>query len=406
MSRFLPLSLFLCVLTAMAFGEQKSPKRQFVGATFMQGTVFPTNDFVRGANKIPAYSSASVRYGVMPKFDSPLDYAYGLPYWGASIYTATFHRPNDLGNPVAIDVFQGARLHQFTQRLGINYEWMLGCAFNFKPYDPFTNPNNVAIGSTVNVHIAGSLYLKWSFSKKVDLNVGATVTHFSNGSSTQPNNGINAVAGVVGLTYVFNREKFLPQNYIGEQMHNFVKRRDMDLTFTFTTRRIEVDTIGTGVSSPYPAQKFKVVGLSYAYMFVPTQRLKWGFSTEFFYDESAGVTTFAERLPGTDKLYDRIMLGKISDRFSIGASLKGELGMPLYSIFMQMGYDIKHANTGESRFYQILGVKIPLNPSLSVIFGIRATELSRAQYLYWSAGYRLWSHPKKHKNIPKELQER
>lgn len=374
-------------LSIYAGDSIKSKFPHFIAANASDGLVFPTNKFVSGEYRIPHYTAFSLKYGISSKGDNWKDYAYGLPTIGVGLYMANFYRDHDLGIPFSLFLFQGATLHQFNPRLTLNYEWNLGASFNWKHYDAFNNPDNIALGSSVNVHVGGNLFLKWRLSQKLDLSTGLGFTHFSNGASALPNRGLNMANAFVELIYHFNREEPILPLSNPYQAPAFKKHIDHDFMLLISSREAKVDTVGTGLASPYTDRKFKVLGLSYAYMFSNSYRYKWGPSIEATYDESSGITCRREEHPETHKMHDRTRMGKVKDRFSIGLSLKGEMSMPGYSVFANLGYDVIHGNKKDERLYQILGVKVFLKENLFGTFGIRATNFGSAQYLFWNLGY-------------------
>lgn len=365
----------------------KAPLPHFLTINLSEGGVFATNDFVAGDNRIPNYTSFSLKYGLTSTGDDWVDRAYGMPYVGVGIYSANFGRRHDLGTPFSVYLFQGAQIMQMGRKASLNYEWNLGGSFNWKHYDPFDNPDNIALGSSVNIHVAGNIYAKWRLGKKLDLHTGLGFTHFSNGASTLPNKGLNMLAAFVELSYCFNREDELPVKDKDLTPPPFRPRIEHDLLFLVSSRSARVDTLHTGLASEYTDRKFKVLGISYAYMFRNSYRYKWGPSLEGTYDESSGIKSWREAHPESGKTFDRVRLGKFNDRFSLGLSVKGEVSMPAYSIFANLGYTLIHGNKKDKRLYQILGVKVFLKDNLFGTFGIRATNFGKAQYLYWNLGY-------------------
>lgn len=378
--------------------EIKTKKPSFIAVDAKGGWVFPTNDFVSGENKIPYYSSFSLKYGFGSKGDTWQDKAYGMPYYGLGFYSGNFLRKKDLGLPFALYLFQGATIRRFNPRWSLNYEWNLGMSFNWKSYDPFDNPNNVALGSSVNVYVAGSMYMKWRMNDAFDLNMGLSLTHFSNGAYRLPNKGLNLVAPYLELVYNINRPQLstlLSSDLMPPEMEKHIVH---DLLFNITSRQIRFDTTGTGLPSRYIDRQFKVFGLGYAPMIVNSYKYRWGPSMEVVYDESSGARAWREKHPVDGLYYDRVELGDVWDRFSIGLSMKGEVTMPHISIFANFGYNLLHGNKYDYRFYQIMGVKGYLKDNLFGTFGIRASRFSKAQYLYWSLGYSFEGKPLKKKN--------
>jgi hypothetical protein len=127
------------------------------------------------------------------------------------------------------------------------------------------------------------------------------------------------------------------------------------------------------------------MGLSYAALFVSKDRYKWGPGIDILYDESPGA--WVERYKEDGKSLTRVVEGKFSDRFSVGLSIKGELALRYFSPFVHLGYDIVHHSTYDSRFYQIMGLKVyPVN-RLFLATGIRSESLYKAMFIYWSIGY-------------------
>jgi hypothetical protein len=399
------LFLFLLIIPASLFGkdqdttEQYNPKRPMALSLRVEsGYVFPTNDFVRKED-IPKYSSLSFKYALRPQRDQWEDIAYGMPYLGVGLYTATFYK-KDLGIPFSIFLFQGATITEFVPgSITFHYEFNLGYSANWKAYDRFDNPNNIAVGSSENIHVGGGLYLKFLVNRKWDINIGLAVTHFSNGATKMPNKGLNLGTPYVELTYKFNdpdpEKTKVEGNLIPPQIE---KRIDHDFLLTFSSRQIYHSTVGTGLTSQFVDHKFKVWGFSYAPLVINNYKYKWGPSIELVYDESAGATAWREQHPEDLHFYDRIKLGKVEERFSLGISAKGEIVMPRFSFFANVGYDIFLGNESNSRFYQIVGVKVYLNDRIFGTFGIRATHFSKAQFIFWSGGYTLKGKPFKKRN--------
>lgn len=365
---------------------QKKKRPQFFAIDAMGGLVLPTNDYIKAGNCVPTYGSLSLKYGVKSTGERWEDVAYGMPYYGIGFYTAHFFTKGALGNPFSLFLFQGAEFKRFSPRLSLNYELNLGMSFNWKPYDAFDNPQNIALGSSVNAHVGANLYLKRRLSDVWDLNFGIGLSHFSNGAQQLPNKGINLAAPFVELVYNLHSDPIRS----GKKMlipppHE--SRIDYDILFTTTTRQIRLDTLGTGLPSRLIDKNFKVFGLSYATLFVPNYKYKWGPSLELVYDESSDVKVWRQLHPEDGQYYDRVKLGSLPKRFTIGLSIKGEMTFPYVSFFANLGYNLLHGNDYDYRFYQILGAKAYLSDNIFGTFGIRSSRFSKAQYLYWSIGY-------------------
>ncbi len=385
------LVLLACVGLSLSGRAERRPdslrRPSYLALNGTAGTVFGTNEFVQGNRRIPLYGSASVKYAFCSLGSDWKDIAYGMPYYGVGVYTAWFGRNDDLGRPFSLYLFQGATLSQLSRRVGLNYEWNLGMSANWKYYDPFDNPENVALGSSVNAHVGVNLYLKFYLSRRLDVHLGAGLTHFSNGSTRQPNHGMNMGGIFLEVAYNFNRDRVIEEFNPLAVPPRFVRRIDHDLLVNISVRQIDIDTTGTGLPSGYVDRKFNVYGLSYAAMYAPGYKYKYGLSFDLLYDESSGARMWRELNPADGNYYDRVKLAPFGKRLSLGISAKGEMVLPHYSIFANLGWNVLHGNKRDFRLYQVLGVKIYLKENLFGTFGIRATHFSQAQYLYWSLGY-------------------
>lgn len=380
------LILFIC-LNGIAQSNRDTTRIQkeinypFIALDSKGGTVLATNDFVSGDKKIPLYTSLSFKYGRYSSGNKWQDYAFGMPYWGVGIYTAHyFNRSSNIGHPISMYVLQGATITQFSKSLSLKYEWNLGASFNWEPYNENENPENIAIGSEVNVHVSVSSYLKWRLSRNLDLHTGFSLTHFSNGAQRYPNKGLNMIAPYVELVYNINSTPLYDIPNESLRPPKLEKRIDHDISILTTSRRARFDTL-------YLDRQFKVFGLNYAMMFVNSYKYKWGPSLDFVYDESSQVKTWKEKSAITGDWYDRVQLGKPIERFSLGLSLKGETTMENFGLFANLGYNLLHGNKKNKRLYQIVGVKLYFARDFFGTFGIRANHFSKAEYLYLTLGY-------------------
>lgn len=383
------LVLSFVSITTQAGDSIKTLRPQFVAVNFAEGLLLPSKYLSPGNNsESPSYSALTLKYALAAKGERWEDYAYGMPYKGVGVYLPRFSNNEALGNPFSIFIFQGGRMKQFSPTLSLNYEINLGASFNWHHYDMYNRPWLIAVGASTNVHIGGNWYLQWKLSQKLDLRVGAAFTHFSNGALRTPNNGINAVAALVEVAYHLQRTE--DKKVLTDGVYTppkFAKNKAHDLTFMLTTRTIKIDTLGTDLFSKYPRHHFKVAGVNYSYMWHNTRRLMWGPSIETVYDESVNATVTGEWCDDGRRYIEHITLGRASDRFSVGLSLRGEYAMPGYSIFTHLGYDVRHKDTRDNSLYQIYGLKVYLVNNLFATFGVRSTNLTRSRYLYLNIGY-------------------
>ena len=380
------------------------PKRNpILSFNFQSGAVLPTNDFINNSDKKPTFTSASLKFGYGSTGDRWQDYAYGMPYVGIGLYFAQFFDERSLGKPFALYAYQGATLTKISKKINLNYEWNLGASFNWRPYDPFDNPENIALGSSTNVYVGLNLYFRWRLVNSWDLDFGVGVSHFSNGASHLPNKGLNLLSGLVSLNYSFYKATTSAHATSTLKPPVIEPRIDYDLLINISSRQRRFDTTRTNLPSEYLDKNFGVYGITFAPMLVKNYKYKYGVGVDLLYDESINAKAWREVNPADGKLYNRIKLAPFNERIALGFSIRGELTFPSYAIFANMGYNVIHKSLKDKRLYQVMGIKVNLKENFFGTFGIRANNFSKAQYLYWSLGYTFKGEPiyKIRKNIEK-----
>ena len=213
-----------------------------LGVEIRPGYVFPTNSFLRGVNDnrkaISRYWATQLKYSFQFHPNTLASRVYGGAYQGIGVAHYTFGNRNELGNPLAFYLFQGARIVSFTPRLSFNYEWNFGLSLGWKHYDPENNKYNVMMGSKMNAYINTNFYLNWLLSPQFDLRSGVTLTHFSNGNTRFPNAGINMIGLKMGLVYHFNRmNKFFTNPFSRMYIPKFPRHMSYDLVVFGSWRR-------------------------------------------------------------------------------------------------------------------------------------------------------------------------
>ena len=393
---FVLLAFTYVFITASADDSIKTVHPKFLSLKLAEGFVVPSSRIVKGKTSAPNVLALSLKYGLYSKGDKWEDYYYGMPYKGVGLFKPQYSMNKVMGNPFSVFFFQGATLKEFGSGMSLNYEIDLGLSFNHNHYDRNANTSFEALGSSVNAHLGGNLYLKKPISKWFDLHLGIDVLHFSNGAQRTPNYGLNSISSFVGLAYNMTRDSRLntmSENYFTTPV--FEKRTVHDISFFVTRRTLNVDTMGVNLQSRYVKRHFKVVGLNYAYMWHNTRRFMWGPSMELQYDEGNGVSVIGEYSNKTGDIKEIVTLGSLSERLSVGLSLKGEFKMQGFSIFGNLGYEVLPGYKRNKRLYQIYGAKFYLFDGLSSSFGVKSNNLTNSNYLYLSIGYTFCKYGKK-----------
>lgn len=348
--------------------------------------IFPTNDFLRGDNQfnkpIKQSISAHLKYSFQYYPNSYTDRIYRGSYQGLGLAWYSMEDKEEIGNPLAVYLFQGARIARFTPRLSLNYEWNFGVSFGWKPYEEYENPYNKVIGSKINAYINANFYLNYILSKELDLTLGADLTHFSNGNTRFPNAGLNTVGLKVGLVYNFNRNgDFLSPHSFASRVPAFPRHISYDVVVFGSWRRKGV-YVGEGqIAAP---GRFAVAGFNFNPMYNFGYNFRAGVSLDGVYDESANIYA-KDYIVGTDPSFYRPSLSK---QMALGLSARAEYVMPYFTVGIGLGGNVIHRGGDLKGLYQVLALKIEVTRSSFIHIGYNLQNFHTPNYLMLGIGYR------------------
>lgn len=355
------------------------------------GYIFPTNSFLRGENimrqRLSSAYSAHLKYSFQLRPGTAAECVYGGSYQGIGLGYFDFGNHSETGTPVALYVFQGARIARLTPRLSLNYEWGFGASFGWKPYDYFANPNNTVIGTKINAYLNAGVHLNWILSPQFDLNIGATAVHFSNGNTQYPNTGLNTVDFKIGVVYNFNRniEDMIWQSQ-PVPAPVFPRHVSYDLTLFGSWRRKAIDVAGGQVPAP---GRYAVAGFCFAPMYNFGYKFRTGVSLDGVYDASANVYAkdYITPLDGGNE-EDSFGTPPLRKQLSLGVSARGEWVMPYFTVGIGFGGNILHGGGDLQSFYQILALKIDMPHDTFLHIGYNLKDFHEPNYLMLGVGYR------------------
>lgn len=200
------------------------------GSPVVQGQnyFFNATDTVK-QGPLPRYGFLAVRFQADKLMDSgtpglryiqrhavyAVDVRYGLRGYGRKLWHQVHHYPtfgvgfgkyffspssNILGSPFSTYAFFNEPFF-VGRRSKLAYDLSLGVSYGWKAYDSLVNPGQKALGSSVNVLIGLALQYEVKVSDRVELMVGPTISHFSNGRMRTPNRGLNLYGVTASLRY-------------------------------------------------------------------------------------------------------------------------------------------------------------------------------------------------------------
>lgn len=330
-----------------------------IEAEAVSGIILHTNQYLKGDNpevRTMNHSLVSrLKYAFSPPENSEQAQIFKGVYQGVGI---SYHDMNPLlGNPVSVYLFQGATVKTLTEHLSLNYEWDFGLTYGWKPYDQRMNPANHVIGSKATAYIDIGLYLRWLVSKNWDLNLGATLTHYSNGNTAIPNAGLNVFGIKASAAYYINRteDRIRPS-----KVPAFDRYWGYDLTFYGAWKRKGIDTEERSYVIP---GTYGVFGFNLNPLYHVNHWLNLGGSLDVAYDESAGIEIDNEALKGDSwsGTKDNVHKSDWYRRIAVGLSARAEFVMPYFTINFGIGHNVVNASVQDfSGFYEILALKIGL----------------------------------------------
>ena len=350
--------------------------------------VFPTNPFLKGDNPerklINGALSAHLKYSFRYFPGSLTDRIYGGVYQGIGLGYYSFGETEQVGNPVAVYLFQGARIARFCSWLSLNYEWNFGLSVGWKPYDADYNMYNKMVGSKINAYINTNFYLQWKLTSRFNLTSGITLTHFSNGNTRIPNAGLNTIGLKVGLDYHFYRkEERLPAMPSDRTtLPVFHPHMSYDFVFFGSWRRKGIEVEEGQVPSP---EAYPVFGFNFNPMYNLNYKLRLGLSLDGVYDGSANIYVENEIYGNVNK--SEIRRPALGEQFALGISGRAEYVMPFFTVGIGMGTNFIGKGDLHS-FYQLLVLKIALSRDTFLHVGYNIKEFHEPNFLMLGVGFR------------------
>lgn len=375
MKQIIILSLFLSIGFS-SYSQKYRNAGLFLETHLTQGIVLKSNDFVRGDNKgsipIKDFSATDFRIGWQTRGTKAWHHDHNLPYYGIGIYNMVFSNAEEIGYPAALYFFYGAPFGR-REKSSFDYEFSFGLSHNWEPYDKVNNPFNLAIGSYRNAYIDAQVKYVWYFSKKLSLDAGIRVTHFSNGAMRFPNAGINLFAPFAGLRYDLIAKNPLSRDQLKkkkvettEEFNIYLASGKRSVKHTFTPNH----------------QMVSLLNLSFEYLKPAGQIFKYGMDLNLGIDQNRNLVIHGnnvELAPSQKQLFSAI-------------SVIGQFRANRLAVQANIGYEI--LNNGKLHFsndlYQRIGLRFYMFNHLFAGIAIKANNFNKADYIEWSLGYSLF----------------
>lgn len=152
---------------------------------------------------------------------------YKYPKLGLSVFYTPLNSSEWLGNAFGLYPHIDFPLIK-TSGQNLSLRLGLGLAYFDNKFHPTENYQNLAIGSSFNALVHFMLNYQLELNKKNDLSFGLGVIHFSNGSITTPNYGLNLPLASIAFKHEF-KESPQKQNTKAYPLFRYEKNNDLRL---------------------------------------------------------------------------------------------------------------------------------------------------------------------------------
>ncbi|MBR5864861.1 MAG: acyloxyacyl hydrolase [Alistipes sp.] len=325
--------------------------------------------------------SLHARYSFTFSEDSHMGELFPTAYQGIGIAAYTYWEHNLMGTPMALYIFQGARIADLTPTLSVGYEWNLGYSWGW-------HPNN-AMNSRGNVMINVAIPFAWRVAPHLELSLTPDFTHFSNGDTAFANAGSNMFGLRIGATYLFSDEQatasarrfITPSNALINK--SFAEHMTYDIMAYGgwrADRFIENETLF------YIDKALPIAGIN----FQPTYHLNdyfgIGASLDVQFDSSLNLYGGVKDKTSGTIAYMRPSLWEQTE---VGLSVRGEISAPIFTVGVGFGVNMHNVGYDMSRYYTSFSLKAHLTRQLFLYVGYRFNSTQYTHNLMYGIGIRL-----------------
>ena len=301
-----------------------------------------------------------------------------------------------LGRPSSFYFFFGAPWVRFGKSR-INTDVEIGLATDFKPYDVETNPYQNYIGAKTNLHFGFTLAYYYEISRRMDLSLGLSFFHFSNGRSFTPQKGINLIGLDLSAAYHYNpiknyTKKVDPEyqppirpEFVKAEKSPFKGHHELIITEAIGTVQSEpgefkdatgaIDT--TGAEGPrYMTNSFIV---EYGYQFA--RKLKVVAGLDAFFDGSL-IHNYPDILPQDATYHEKAFYA-----YHIG----GHYLIERISIIFNIGQYIYKPFEQRGTWFMRAGGRIGLTENFDAHIALKTRNGGIADWIEWGVTYKIKS---------------
>ncbi len=234
-----------------------------------------------------------------------------------------------------------------------------GLAYGTKIYDPLSNPKNIAQSTHINSLICLGFNASYRFEKSL-FNFGFDLTHFSNGSNSIPNRGLNLLFINVGYTHLLNSSSPLSV----DSNFNFQKKNQLQVFGILSHKQYRL----------YKEKGYPVYALNVNYQRIKSHLagFEWGIdlSSKQFLRHLPEHATFSQ-----------------TDILQVGTYVGYVLSLDHFEFILGLGALLRDRTQLTGKIYDRLGMRYCIKNNLVLSASILA-HIGVADYIEFGLGYR------------------
>ena len=289
---------------------------------------------------------------------------------------------NILGSPTAVYVYMDYPLVRL-KNVWFGFDFAVGGAVGYKPFDPIKNPDQKGIGSSFNVFFQPNLNLGFKLSKRLDVAFQAGLSHYSNGRMRTPNKGINLMGG--GLKVVYNIKPFYKDGRDASHLPERPQYKRVEIPKH--KKYIDINISGglgvTGSFDDFETEDdtyYGAGGVSLEGMFKYSHVGRVGIGYDIFFD---GSLVEEHDLPENKKIAFR-------DKLYGGIHISHEFLIHRFGVIFQYGRTFQDV-PGRGKSYVVAGCRYDVTPRTFLKVVLKTPTELIADYGLVGAGFTLYS---------------
>jgi hypothetical protein len=286
---------------------------------------------------------------------------FRYPSYGIGYYRSNLGNDEVFGKVNALYSFVKVPLLDTREKINIGWQIGVGVSYLTEHFDMEDNPQNLAIGSPLNIYIDLSLQSQIPLADKINLTNGIRFTHFSNGKVNSPNKGLNIISGSIGLLYNFYDS---PEKYF-QELPQIEKLNEYSIIYAG----------GIKSKSRYEPGSYYASSLIFDYSRNYSLKRKWIVGADLFYDE-------------TKKTYSQENQNNVfnTDLYQFGLHVGHEMMMGKLGFTLNVGGYLYMPVEEEAPLYSRIGLRYRFGKKFIANLTLKA-HWAIASYIEWGIGY-------------------